>query len=203
MDTPNFEEANQYALQRLENELSPNLIYHGISHTRDDVVPTVQMLAEREDVPGDLRSLLVTAAWFHDLGYIEVTINHETVSARMASEVLPEFGFTPEQVDILKGMIMATVIPQTPRTHLEQILADADLDMLGRDDFVDFNNKLRRELALLGEEYVDSEWYSRQLEFLESHTYFTAAAHALRDAGQSKNIRLLEKLLEGIKSRSE
>ena len=50
MDTLNFEQAKQYVLQRLERELSPNLLYHGITQTRDHVVPAVEMLARMEGV---------------------------------------------------------------------------------------------------------------------------------------------------------
>ena len=199
MGTFNVERAKQYALQRLELELSPNLLYHGITHTRDEVVPTVEMLASMEGIQGELRSVLVTAAWFHDLGYIEVVTNHESVSAGLASAVLPGFGYSTEQVDVIKGIIMATLLPQSPKTHLEQIMADADLDVLGRDDFMLFNDNLRRELALLGQEFGDLDWYSQQLQFLELHTYFTVSARALRDAGQSRNIHVLEKMLEGFK----
>jgi hypothetical protein len=78
-------------------------------------------------------------------------------------------------------------------------MADADLDVLGRDDFTDCNDNLRCELALFGEEFSDLDWYSRQLEFLESHTYFTASARELRSAGQLKNIRMIKKKLVEIK----
>ena len=198
MGKVNFDEAKQYALQRLERELSPNLLYHGIMHTRDDVVPAVEALAGQERVREDLRSLLVTAAWFHDLGFIESVSNHESISARLAAEALPGFGFTAEEVEIIKGIILATVLPQTPKNHLEQIMADADLDVLGRDDFMLYNNNLRNELALLGQQFSDFDWYASQLQFLKAHTYFTASARALRDAGQLNNIRVLEKWLAGI-----
>ena len=196
MGTFNFEQAKQYALQRLEQELSPNLLYHGITHTRDEVVPVVERLATMEDIQGDWRSLMVTAAWFHDLGFIEGLSNHESVSARLASDVLPGFGYTAQQVDVVTGIIMATVVPQSPKTHLEQIMADADLDVLGREDFMLFNDNLRRELALFGQEFTDLDWYSRQLQFLKSHTYFTASAREIRDAGQLKNIDLLKRKLK-------
>jgi uncharacterized protein len=195
MGTFNLEQAKQYALQRLEKELSPNLLYHGIQHTRDEVIPAVQVLADMEGIQGGLRAMLVTGAWFHDLGFIEGMSDHESVSARLAAEVLPGFGYTSEQIDVVKGIIMATVVPQSPKTHLEQIMADADLDVLGHDDFMLFNSNLRRELALVGQEFTDLDWYSRQLQFLESHTYFTASARVLRDAGQLKNIRMIKKKL--------
>lgn len=97
-----LEQAKQYVLQRLESELSPSLVYHGVSHTRDDVVPAVEKLASTEGIQGDSLSLLRTAAWFHDLGFIEGPQNHELTSARIAMEVLPGFGYNDEQVEIVR-----------------------------------------------------------------------------------------------------
>jgi uncharacterized protein len=192
----NFELAKSYALQRLEQELSPKLFYHGISHTRDDVVPAVEMLASLENIQGISLSLLLTAAWFHDLGYVEQARHHELISARIAVQVLPGFGYTEKQVEIVRWAILATALPQSPQNLLEKILTDADLDVLGRDDFLRSNDNLRRELAIFGQEFSDLEWFTRQLKFLEAHTYFTEAAHALRDAGQLKNIQVLKTQLE-------
>jgi predicted metal-dependent HD superfamily phosphohydrolase len=194
-----FEQARQYALQRLVRELHPNLIYHSVAHTRDDVVPTAELLAGMEDIRGDSLFLLLTSAWFHDLGFIEMQIGHEAVSARLASEVLPGFGYTAEQIRVIEGIIRATVFPQSPQTHLEQIMVDADLDVLGRDDFMSRNADLRGELSLFGQEFTDTQWFSEQLKFLENHTFFTASARTLRDAGKMKNIIKLKKELEEIK----
>ena len=198
MDTLSFKRARQYALHRLELELSSNLLYHGITHTRDEVVPAVKTLARMEGIQGDSLILLLTAAWFHDVGFVEQPQFHELISARIAVQVLPGFGYTSEQVEIVKWAILATILPQDPQIFLEQILTDADLDILGRDDFMLRNGELRHELASFGKEYIDQEWYSRQLKFLESHTYFTASARSLRDAGKMKNIRNLRNRLEEI-----
>jgi uncharacterized protein len=62
----NLEQAKQYMLQRLEAELSTDLVYHGVSHTHEDVVAAVERLAGMEGMQGDSLSLLYTAAWFHD-----------------------------------------------------------------------------------------------------------------------------------------
>ena len=198
MGTLNFQHAKQYALHRLERELSPNLLYHGITHTRDEVVPAVERLASMEGVQGDSLLLLLAAAWFHDLGFVEQSQYHELISARIAVQVLPGFNYNNEQVEIVRWAILATILPQDPQNLLEQILTDADLDSLGRDDFMLRNGELRRELAFFGREFTDREWYSRQLKFLESHTYFTISARTLRDAGKSKNIRKLRNKLEAI-----
>jgi uncharacterized protein len=95
-------------------------------------------------------------------------------------------------------MIMATRLPQTPHTLLECILADADLDVCGRDDFLVLNRCLRAELAASGSASSDHEWYSSQLSFLRAHHYWTAAARASRDEVKHTNIAALERLLLAI-----
>jgi len=196
VDTQNLEKAKQYVLERLEKELSPGLYYHGLRHTSEDVVPATEVFAKGEGIQGEDLALLLTAAWFHDLGFIELRAGHEAAGARIASAVLPGFGYSEEGIQIVKGIIMATVVPQGPATILEQILADADLDVLGRDDFMLRNGYLRRELAFFGQEFTDTQWFSGQLRFIEPHTYFTASARALRGPGQAKNVADLKQKLE-------
>jgi uncharacterized protein len=195
MSQPNFEAAKRYALERLERELPPRLVYHSVDHTLGDVLPAVEELAAREGVNGEALLLLRTAALYHDIGFIEQNTNHEAVGARIVAEVLPDFGYQPEQIEAIRGMIMATVLPQSPRTLLEKIIADADLDVLGREDFGSQNQALRDELVAAGTPLSDEGWYSSQLEFLEKHRYFTAAARALRAEGKQENIEKVKKLL--------
>ena len=193
-----FEQARQYAENRLEHELSPDLVYHGISHTRDEVVPAVEKLAGLESIKGKSLYLLLTAAWFHDLGYVEQAIYHELISARLAVQVLPSFGYAEDQVEMIRWAILATALPQAPTSLLEEILTDADLDVLGRKDFMQRNGDLRREIAFLGKEFTDREWYTEQLKFVEGHTYFTASARSLRDAQKLLNIAELRNVLAGL-----
>lgn len=201
MGSQNFEQAIRYAKQRLEQELAPHFVYHGIGHTRDEVVPAVETLASMEGITGKSLLLLRTAAWYHDLGYVENPVHHELIGARIALEVLPSFGYSPEDVEVIRWAILATALPQSPTNLLEQILTDADLYVLGTTDFMKRNDDLRRELAFLGKEFSDEQWYRQQLKFIEGHQYFTASAHALRDAQKSINIRELKQTLELLSSR--
>ena len=179
----------------LEHELSPVLCYHSVTHTRDDVVVAVERLATQEGVAGEALLLLRTAAYFHDLGFVEQREQHEAIGARVAAETLPRFGYRPDQIALIEGMILATRLPQTPHTPLECILADADLDVCGRDDFLAHNRCLRAELAAAGSAASDREWYSGQISFLRTHHYWTAAARAARDQVKHANIAALERLL--------
>jgi uncharacterized protein len=195
MNSQNFESARRYADNRLEQDLSPDLLYHGIAHTREEVVPAVKMFAGMEGIHGISLDLLLTAAWFHDIGFVEQVIDHESISARIAARVLPSFGYSEEQVEIVRRAILVTALPQSPRNRLEEILVDADLDVLGRENFMKRSADLRRENALLGKKFSDEEWYSSQLKFLEGHTYFTASARSLRNAQKLINIAELKKTL--------
>lgn len=196
---PDVDGAIAYALERLERELSPNLVYHSIVHTRDDVVPAAERLAAAERIDGEALLLLRTAAHFHDIGFVERREDHEVRGARIASEILPRFGYNSAQIISVVGMIMATRLPQSPQTLPQQILADADLDILGRKNFFEYNGLLRRELALADMPASDEDWYRVQLHFLRGHRYWTNAARALRDAQKQQNIAIMSSLLEQLK----
>jgi uncharacterized protein len=195
-----FEQARQYAENRLEQELSPGLLYHRIAHTREEVVPVAERFASMEGIKRESLYLVLTAAWFHDIGFVEQAQFHEWVSARIATEVLPSFGYTEDQVGIIRQAILATALPQSPRNILEEIVADADLDILGRDNFMRRNDDLRREFAFLGKTFTNEEWYAGQLKFVEEHMYFTTSAHSLRDTRKALNILDLRKLLENSRT---
>ena len=63
-------------------------------------------------------------------------------------------------------MIMATKIPQSPRNGLEEIICDADLDYLGRDDFYEIGATLFEELKAYNVLQNEREWNRIQVKFL-------------------------------------
>lgn len=193
---PNFEAARAYALRRLEEDLSPKLFYHSLDHTRREVVPAVDRFASKEGLVGGNFQLLRTAAFFHDVGFIVQYDGHESASARIAAEILPTLQFTPADVDIVCHAIMATRLPQSPTSLLEEILVDADLDVLGKKNFFPRSKDLQRELDSQGRGVDDLQWYATQVKFLKEHTYWTAAARDLRNAQKQRNIDHLERLLK-------
>ena len=83
---------------------------------------------------------------------------------------------------------MATKIPQSPKNHLEEILADADLDYLGRDDFEKISERLFQELALNDR----NEWNKIQISFFEKHNYFTDSAKRMRNEKKQENLEKIK-----------
>jgi uncharacterized protein len=186
-----FVSAKTYALERLTQELPGYYTYHCLEHTRDDVVVAASSFARYHNVVDDDLTRLLTGAYFHDLGFVVRANEHEQISVAIARQVLPSFGYTAYDLDIIEGIIMATRMPQSPQTLLEAILADADMDSLGRMDFFDMAERLRREMAALGKPLTDEEWYEFEIDFLANHTYFTEAGRAFRKAQKDYNLQQL------------
>jgi uncharacterized protein len=191
--TLNFEQARDYVIIRLENELSPLLAYHSAYHTLQEVVPAVVRLASMEKVGGEDRLLLLTAAYYHDLGFIRQRQGHEAVSIEIAKETLPTYGYSENQIDIICGIIRATSIPQSPTNLLEMIMADADLDYLGHENFWNRSRDLRQELKNFGTQFSDVEWYTYQIQFIQAHQYFTASAKSTREAVKQQHLAEIQK----------
>jgi predicted metal-dependent HD superfamily phosphohydrolase len=187
-----LKEATHYIFQRMENELPSNLYYHSVIHVKD-VMHSARQLAEMEGINEYEKELLFTAVSFHDCGFIYQTGNHEEKGCEIAQEILPQFDYTNEEIARICGMIMATKIPQTPNNILEEIICDADLDYLGRDDFWAIGDKLFQELTELGIIQNENEWNKLQQRFLSSHTYFTQSAKKLREAQKEAH---LEKVIK-------
>lgn len=195
MDESQIKDAVSWALDRLRTGLSPDLTYHNLWHTEQDVLPAARRLGRLTDISAHECGLLVVAAAFHDVGLSEVYDGHEQKGAQMAAAVLPAFRFSAQQVAQIQGMILATRLPQSPQNLLEELLADADLDVLGREDFFERNLALWQELRLRGQELPLREWYLSQLHFLQKHRYFTPAARKLRRAAKKANVARLRQRL--------
>lgn len=182
-----FEQAGDFIINKLRKDLPAKLTYHNIEHTCD-VYLAAEKLAKQENIPASDQVLLLTAALYHDCGFLVRVEQHEEESCRIAKAHLPLFGYNDEDIDTICNMIMATRMPQSPVTLPERILADADLDYLGRDDFFKVGDRLFTELAYAGALGSKHEWDQLQLEFMEKHSYFTKSAINLRQVKKEANI---------------
>ena len=186
-------EVEDFILQKLRFELSENLYYHGLHHTLD-VVEAAECIAKAEGISDEQTlTILRTAALFHDAGFSTAYEHHEAESCRLAREYLPRFGYEPEQIQVICGMIEATKIPQSPKNLLEEIICDADLDYLGRDDFESIADSLYRELKARDLVADVQAWDTKQIQFLENHRYRTATAQATRQPVKQLHLQRLKK----------
>lgn len=169
--SPDFDRAEKH-INTMLNEQMPNHQYHNIKHVFD-VLNAALTIGENEKLNEEEIRLLRLAALFHDVGFIYSPANHEEKGVEIASEILPVYGLSSDQINIINNMIMATRIPQSPATKLEKILCDADLDYLGRNDFYEIGGRLFEELKSQGIVETEREWNLVQKTFLQSHRYHT------------------------------
>jgi class 3 adenylate cyclase/predicted metal-dependent HD superfamily phosphohydrolase len=193
--TIKYYKTEHHVLKMLESGLESNLYYHSINHTKD-VVKAVERLALLEGVTDEGLFLLKTAAIFHDAGFLESYSHNEPIGARMAEEILPQYGYTQDHIQTIKELIFVTQIPHKPTNKLQEIICDADLDYLGRNDFEEIADKLRRELKERGIIASDRKWDEIQISFLNQHKYFTKTSKESRQKTKEKNILLVQERLE-------
>lgn len=180
-----------HIIAKLQNELSPRLTYHSIDHTLDVLEQSQQILA-REGIDDDQTLfLLKVAALYHDSGFLFIYSGHEEKGCELAKKELPGFGLSSSQIEKICGIIMATKIPQSPKNKMEEIICDADLDYLGRDDFDHISNSLYKEFLDFGFVKNHDDWMQKQINFFESHHYFTKSSQQLR---HPQKMSQLEKL---------
>jgi uncharacterized protein len=189
MDFKEFDVIKHTVCSMLD-KLDPKLTYHSMEHTMD-VVEQSERIAKEEGISGNDFWLLKVAALYHDTGFLRIYHNHEEMSCEIFLENSIRFQFSEEEKEKVKGIIMATKIPQKPHTILERIICDADLDYLGRKDFFTIGDQLRKEFLTFGIINNDEEWDKLQLSFLKNHHYHTASSQIQREGAKQKHIEQL------------
>jgi class 3 adenylate cyclase/predicted metal-dependent HD superfamily phosphohydrolase len=187
-----YEKIEQFLLLNLPQQYT----YHTIDHIRDVVLQS-ERIAKKEKIDKSVIQDIKLAAWLHDVGYIWEPQRHEARGAEYATAILNEMKFPKSKISLITGMIMATKIPQSPKNHYEQIICDADLDYLGREDYATNSNNLLQEIELV-KKLTPKEWLQIQEKFLKAHSYFTTTTQKLRN--QNKNI-VLNKIQQQLKNK--
>jgi len=189
-----FTDLQETLLNKLEKELPSFLFYHNVKHTID-VTTQAELIGWGEGVTDEELLLLKTAALFHDVGQINGSKDHEDRGAALAKEFLPDFGYSTEQLDTICKLIMATKLPPNPKTLLEKIMCDSDLDYLGRSDFIPVSNSLFDELKAQNIITDINEWNKLQIKFLTNHQFFTKTANSLREVNKQQQIERIKSLI--------
>jgi predicted metal-dependent HD superfamily phosphohydrolase len=171
-------EAKAYVTELFERELSSKLIYHSLRHT-ENVVRECRLLAVDAKLSAADTEALLLAAWFHDTGYLDVYDGHEFSSMERVSTWLKEHGVADDRIKCVQDTIKATHRDETPETDLQELLVDADMSNLAREDYRSTAELLRTEWEVaLGKTYTNSEWAELQVGFMAAHKYHSEAGKA-------------------------
>ncbi|MES2375903.1 MAG: Pycsar system effector family protein [Bacteroidota bacterium] len=187
-----LKDVKQYVLEYFHTHHDPQLLYHDLDHTKG-VVAAATRIANHYQLSDEDFFVVITSAWFHDIGYFTDRANHEAAGSALAAAFLKPLKVSTAVIEKINGCIMATKMPQKPTGLLEQIMCDADLFHLGTDDFADKNKQLRKEIE--GAKHIEidkQQWRKKNIELLEAHNYFTDYAQLLLHDKQDKNLRKLK-----------
>ncbi len=183
-----------YNLERMQKEvliklqdLNPAHTYHSLDHTID-VIAQSNRIARDERISERETFLLNIAAIYHDTGFLRGYANHEMLSCEIFLEDAIHFDITEAEKKLVCDLILATKVPQMPTTLLQQIICDADLDYLGRDDFSTISNNLKLEFLHFGIVADISSWENLQMKFLSNHQYHTKSSQQLREPAKKIHI---------------
>ena len=100
---------------------------------------------------------------------------------------------------IICNLILSTKVPQKPNNHLERIICDADLDYLGREDYIVNSNKFLQEIQL-NKKISELEWLSIQDKFLRAHHYFTSRSINNREGKKQERLKMIQEQIKTIRN---
>ncbi len=193
-----IEKVKEYVLALLQSKISSNHVYHDLDHTRN-VAETTEIIGRASNLSNEELEIVIIAAWFHDLGYIEKVEGHEEISAKLAEEFLTKENYPIEKIEKIKKCILATKVPQNPQNILEQVICDADLSHLGKKSFKHRNDLFREEFEFyFGRQLTEAEWLKKSIDFLNKHKFFTEFARREYETQKSKNLEKLKEELRKI-----
>ncbi len=196
MESALIDQAKSLAEGVFRDPVFEKYFFHNLRHT-EEVVAAVKDIGMRSDLSDEEFELALVAAWLHDLGYKYGADNHEEPSSRLAEELLERLSVPTKKIKIISSAILATRLPQKPKTLIERVLCDADLYHLSNKTFEEKSELLRKEWKATGfREMSDQEWVQHNIDFMEAHTYHTPYGQTLLDEGKKKNIKRLKKSME-------
>ena len=182
-------------IKKFIEPIYPKLPYHNSGHAFE-VWKLVHDYGIKAGIPYQDRLSLEIAALFHDIIVVPGKTDNEENSADLADSYLNRNKFHHYIPDNVRGLILATKVPTSPKSLLEKIICDSDVDNFGRDDFFEKGEKVRQEIEMTGKTFNDIDWYKTSLSLLQNHQYYTSLAREKRDAGKMENIRELNRIIE-------
>ncbi|WP_276372092.1 Pycsar system effector family protein [Chryseolinea sp. H1M3-3] len=196
MDSEFIRQAKNLAEQVFKKRAFEKHLFHNYQHTQD-VVDAVQIIGQHTNLNADEMESALVAAWLHDIGYEHGSKNHEHVSAQKAKDLLESLGAPQHKITDVTEAILATHMPQKPRSRISQVLCDADLYHLSTEQCQEKSNMLREEWKALGtKEMSNEEWVNSTIQFMDQHNYHTAYGQTVLEQHKRQNIKRLKKSLK-------
>jgi len=188
--------------QYVENMLSglQGHFYHHFWHALEISARSVE-IAKKEGRNQHEQELLEIAWLFHDVGFIERYEKNEPIWAEIAKQYLTNIHYPTHDTETIVRLILATDMYIPATDILENIIKDADIDNLGRDDFWEKWEWLRQEIMhIAGKEIPKLEWYKSSLKLMQQAVFLTRTNQLEREPKKQENIQILQEKISQLSS---
>ncbi len=193
-------ESEAFVSKLLRENTPPYLGYHNLDHTRE-VVENAKLIAKHENFTPDETNILLTAAWFHDTGYVKTYTGHEQESIAIATGFLKKKKVDEDIIEVIANCIKATIYTQKPDSKIEKALRDADFMHLGKENYPKYAELIRNEWNDAGVRIIKKgEFEEESIKMFHEHTFYTDYGRRELTGIKTKN---LEALQASVKKRAE
>ena len=171
--------------------------YHSYNHAIE-VMERCIYLWEKEWLEKEEIEMVAIAWLFHDTGFIIQYDNNEPIWAKIAQNYLRTILYDRDKIKNIERLILATDPEyKIPVDIYEKIIKDADMDNLGRKDFFEKTNNLKREREIIKNIKIrDPEWRHASIDILREYKFKTFTQKMERDFTKWENLQEMLKELE-------
>ena len=202
MDKIILSKIKKYVGEIFKQKKAENKYYHNFTHTAE-VVKVTEEISNSLGVSDDEKEILLIAAWFHDVGYIERCNGHEDLGVEIATNFLKVNGYEEDKINRVASLIKSTKLPRNPQNLLEEIICDADLFHLGTDEFDEKEKLFRKELeAYEGGKINDKAWLEKNFSFFAQHKFYTNYAKEKFETKKKENLIRIQERLKRVENNS-
>jgi len=180
----------ELVLGKLEKEMPGNLYFHNTAYTVD-VYTQTELLGRAEELSDEELLLTRTAGLFQGIGYLLDYHDPLMKSIEFASDVLPRYKYAEGQVHFVLEL-MRSISKKEPQTLPEKILWDAQMNYIGRTDYIQKTKDHYRELQEHMKEISVTEWIHRETHMVRHYPFYTQTARRLREVDPETQCQLLE-----------
>ncbi len=183
-----------YVLNLLTEKLNKDYLFHNVSKTQQ-VVNSIKELIEGEKISEVDANILLFAAWFHNIGFVNRKENYLEASVNFAITFLEEYNIDDAIIEDVVRLIRVTETKASAKDVLEKIMKDAVSFYYAENSFIDKNELLKQEVKLLyNTNSSELEWVQKNINILvKEHRFYTNYAQENWQNGKDKNLAKLVK----------
>ncbi len=176
-----------------------NLYYHHYEHTLE-VLERTQELWKKHNLSEEDLELLAIASLFHDTWFVVQYDENEFIWASIAKKYLMSVKYDNYKITQIEQLILATVPKHIATNLLEEIIKDADMDNLWRDDFFEKWSRLKLELETIKKiKILEPDWVHHSISLLKQHKFLSSVEIQERQKKKEENLKKLEEILRDLK----